>query len=288
MTPTEAANKLRPNFSLEHMPPEDRHHVLFVEAVAAELGVEPTPFNLQQVAAALDDADIRGDDLHFPLMLYSRQHHAVEGVPASTYYPRHDMVFVTVENEEQMQLLGKNWVENPADLPARGEIPIDAAPAKSSDDGYIAADGSNAHWDHEDGDRPVKDFPAHSVFGADKAYVDGVKEVHSDDTESVARSDENERMARESAAASERARVDRMTTAGLPTEADRVAEREKLGAAQESFGYSTQEGQTATTVHNMGRGSIGDGTSTRPDPDALPADNAGAPTNMKPVKNEIN
>jgi hypothetical protein len=128
MTPKEAADKIRPNFHLVSMPPEDRHHVLFVESVAAELGVEPTPFNLHQVAGALDDADIHGDDLHFPLMLYSRQHHAVEGVAASTYYPRHDLTFVTVENKEQLDALGEGWVENIADLPPRGDIPIEAPP----------------------------------------------------------------------------------------------------------------------------------------------------------------
>jgi hypothetical protein len=127
MNAHDAAEKLRPDFRLAHMPPEDRHHIKFVEDVAVELGVEATPFNLQQVAAALDAADIHGDDLHFPLMLYSRSHHAVDGVAASTYYPRHDMTFVTVENEDQLKALGPGWVENPADLPARGEIPI-AAP----------------------------------------------------------------------------------------------------------------------------------------------------------------
>lgn len=268
MTPTEAADKLRPTFSLEHMPPEDRHHVLFVEAVAAELGVEPTPFNLQQVATALDDADIRGDDLHFPLMLYSRQHHAVEGVPASTYYPRHDMVFVTVENEEQMQLLGKNWVENPADMPARGEIPIDAPAPKSvdlpkPDDGYVSADGSYAHKRLDHDEMPVDEYPAHSSFEADKAVVDSEKHMHSDDTESVAAVDNSMR--------------------------DADAERQRIlaarGAAQESLGYATQEGRQQTA--DMGRGTAADGTSTRRVPDA-PQGMGGGPTNMKPVKNDIN
>ena len=84
MNPKDAADKLRPDFHLAQMPPEDRHHVKFVEDVAGELGVEPTPFNLRQVAHALDAADIHGDDHHFPMMFYSRQHHAVEGIAAST------------------------------------------------------------------------------------------------------------------------------------------------------------------------------------------------------------
>jgi hypothetical protein len=133
MTPKDAADKLRPTFVLTHMPPEDRHHIVFVEAVAAELGVEATAFNLQQVASALDEADIRGDDLHFPLMLYSRQHHAIDGVAASTYYPRHDFTFVVVDNEDQLKSLGSGWVENPNDLPPRGEIPITAPIAKPAD-----------------------------------------------------------------------------------------------------------------------------------------------------------
>jgi hypothetical protein len=133
MNAKEAADKIRPTFHLISMPPEDRHHVRFIEEVAAELGVEPTPFNLHQVGGALDAADIHGDDLHFPLMLYSRQHHAVEGVVASTYYPRHDFVFVIVENKEQFDALGDGWVESIDDLPPRGEIPINApAPAPAA------------------------------------------------------------------------------------------------------------------------------------------------------------
>lgn len=126
MNAKEAADKIRPTFHLVSMPPEDRHHVRFIQDVAAELGVEATPFNLHQVAGALHDANIHADDLHFPLMLYSRQHHAVEGVVASTYYPRHDFTFVIVENEQQMDALGSGWVQSIDDLPPRGDTPLNA------------------------------------------------------------------------------------------------------------------------------------------------------------------
>lgn len=128
MNAQEAANVLRPNFHLEQMPAEDRHHVVFVEAVAAELGVEPTPFNLHQVAAALDAADIHPDDNEYPKMLYSRQHHAVENCEASTYDRRHDWCWAHVANEEQAKALGSGWIENPAELPPRGDTPLHAPP----------------------------------------------------------------------------------------------------------------------------------------------------------------
>lgn len=127
MNAKEAADVLRPNFHLESMPPEDRHHVVFVEAVAAELGVDPTPFNLHQVAAALDAADIHPDDNEYPKMLYSRQHHAEGECESSFYDPRHDWCWVHVANEREAKALGDGWVDNPADLPPRGETPI-AAP----------------------------------------------------------------------------------------------------------------------------------------------------------------
>lgn len=135
MNAHDAADKLRPDFHLTQMPPEDRHHIKFVEDVAAELGVDPTPFNLQQVAMALDAADIHGDDLHFPLMLFSRQHHAVEGIAASEYHARGDMTFVIVENEDQLKALGDGWVDSPADLPPRGDTPI-TAPDERADPSY--------------------------------------------------------------------------------------------------------------------------------------------------------
>jgi hypothetical protein len=126
MTPKEAADKIRPTFHLAQMPAEDRHRVLFVENVAAELGIEATPFNLHQVAGALDEAGIHGDAPQYPLMMYSRQHHAVRDIAASTYYPRHDFVFATVENADEANKLGEGWVEDSSKLPPRGEIPIHA------------------------------------------------------------------------------------------------------------------------------------------------------------------
>lgn len=129
MNAKEAAEKLRPTFNLESMPPEDRHHVKFVEDVASELGIEPTPFNLHQVADALDAADIHGDSLEYPKMLYSRSHHVEGTVAASFYDSRHDWVWAHVENEDEAKKLGAGWVEDPAQLPPRGEIPIHAPPA---------------------------------------------------------------------------------------------------------------------------------------------------------------
>lgn len=126
MNAKEAADRLRPHFVLESMPAEDRHHVKFVEDVASELGVEPSAFNLHQVASALDEHDIRGDSLEYPKMLFSRSHHAVEGVSASIYDPRHDWVWAHVANADAAVKLGAGWFEDPAELPARGEIPLHA------------------------------------------------------------------------------------------------------------------------------------------------------------------
>jgi hypothetical protein len=198
MTPFEAAEKLRPTFHLDQMPPEDRHHVKFVEDVAAELGVDPTPFNLHQVAGALDAADIHGDDLKFPLMLYSRQHHAADGVAASIYEPRHDFTTAIVENDDQLKILGDGWVENPADLPPRGEIPIAAPPPKASD-------------------LPEPDRHEFSPHTGELLDAEKFEMAHSSD---------------------------------------------------------------------LGSGSAADGTSTRSDPDSLPADSSG-PTKIKPVKNDL-
>jgi hypothetical protein len=130
MTPKEAAEAIRPTFHLHAMPPEARHHVKFVEDVAAELGIEPTLYNVMHVANALDHAEIRGEPLHYPMMLYSRQHHAVEGVAASVYEQRHDFVWVQVENEDQAKALGDGWVESIAELPPRGEMSLHAPMAK--------------------------------------------------------------------------------------------------------------------------------------------------------------
>lgn len=126
MNARDAAEKLRPSFHLEQMPVEDRHEVKFVEDVATELGIAHTAFNLHQVADALDAANIHQDSNEFPKMLFSRQHHAAEGVEASVYDPRHDYVYTHVADEEQAGKLGSGWVENPAELPPRGDIPINA------------------------------------------------------------------------------------------------------------------------------------------------------------------
>lgn len=146
MNAKEAADKIRPDFHLVSMPPEDHHHVKFVEDVAAELGVEPTPFNLHQVGQALDHADIHGDSIEFPKMLYSRSHHAEGTIEASFYDARHDWVWAHVANQEEADKLGSGWVEDPADLPPRGEIPLHAAvPEKSIDQLYdeqFAADNA--------------------------------------------------------------------------------------------------------------------------------------------------
>lgn len=128
MTPKEAADKIRPDFHLAQMPAEDHHHVKFVEEVASELGVEPTAFNLHQVADALDHAEIHGDADEYPKMLFSRSHHAEEGVAASVYDKRHDLAWVHAANEDEASKLGPDWVDDISKLPPRGEIPLHAAP----------------------------------------------------------------------------------------------------------------------------------------------------------------
>ena len=134
MTPKDAADKIRDHFHLEAMPPEDRHHVKFIEDVAAELGVEATPFNLHQVGRALDRDGIEPDSNEFPKMMFSRTHHAEPGVAASVYDKRHDAVWAHVASAEEAVKLGAGWFEKLADLPARGEIPLHA-PKKEAEDG---------------------------------------------------------------------------------------------------------------------------------------------------------
>lgn len=133
MTPKEAADKLRPDFKLELMPAEHRHHVKFVESVATELGVEHTHFNLAQVADALDKAEIEADSNEYPKMLFSRTHHAEDGVAASVYDKRHDLVWVHVANAEEAGKLGGEWVDDIGKLPPRGEIPLHA-PSKPKEE----------------------------------------------------------------------------------------------------------------------------------------------------------
>lgn len=134
MTPKDAADKIRPDFHLEQMPAEDRHHVKFIEDVATELGVEHTPFNLHQVGEALDHAGIEPDSNEYPKMLYSRTHHSDIAIAPSYYDKRHDYVHCHVASAQEAAKLGSDWKENPADLPERGETPIHA-PMKASEPG---------------------------------------------------------------------------------------------------------------------------------------------------------
>ncbi len=129
MNAKEAADHIRPSFHLATMPAADRHQAKFVADVATELGVEHSPFNLQQVASALESADIHRDVHTYPMMLFSRQHHNVEGVEASVYDARHDHCFVHVANEDQADALGGGWIEDHTKLPPRGDLPI-TAPVK--------------------------------------------------------------------------------------------------------------------------------------------------------------
>lgn len=115
----EAADKLRPDFKLELMPPEHRHHVKFVEEVATELGIEHNHFNLAQVADALDNAGLKADSNEYPMMLFSREHHQVEGIAPSVHDKRHDMMWVHVASKEEHDKLGDGWVDDLAKLPAR-------------------------------------------------------------------------------------------------------------------------------------------------------------------------
>lgn len=126
MNAKDAAEKIRPTFHLHSMPPDARHHVKFIEDVATELGVEHTPFNLHQVAEAIDEAGIERDSLEYPKMLFSRRHHAVKDIEASVYLPRHDCVAVHVANEDQAKELGSGFVDDIAQLPPRGDTPITA------------------------------------------------------------------------------------------------------------------------------------------------------------------
>ena len=126
MTPKEAADKLRPNFTPDltphDTPPEDRHHVKFLEDVAIELGVEPTPFVLHQLREAMEEGDIRPDSNEYPKMMFSRSH--PENGHPGTYDARHDHVHAIVANEEEAAALGSGWVDSIHDLPPRGDIPV--------------------------------------------------------------------------------------------------------------------------------------------------------------------
>ena len=127
MTPKEAAEKLRPFFKLDQMPSDDRHTVKFVEAVATELGIEHTPFNLHQVAGALHEHDLKQDSNEYPKMLYSRTHHAEAITTPSIYHDRHDCVWCNVKDVEEEAKLGAGWVDSVEKLPARGALPLHAS-----------------------------------------------------------------------------------------------------------------------------------------------------------------
>jgi|SRR5882762_1947636 len=126
MNSKEAADAIRETFHLESMPPEDRHHVKFIEDVAAELGVEPIPFNLHQVGQALHHAGIEADSNEYPKMLFSRTHHAEKDIEASVYDKRHDAVWAHVRSDEEAAKLGSGWVESLAELSPRGDLPLHA------------------------------------------------------------------------------------------------------------------------------------------------------------------
>jgi len=117
VTPKQAADALRPHFNLEQMPAEDRHHVKFVEAVATELGIEHTHFNLAQVASALDHHEISADSNEYPKMLFSREHHKVDGIAPSIHDARHKAMWVHVASPEEAAKLGEGWVDDLAKLP---------------------------------------------------------------------------------------------------------------------------------------------------------------------------
>lgn len=131
MNAKEAADQIRAAFHLEveKIPPETQHHINFLKAVATELGVDHTPFNLHQVETALADANIHRDSNEYPKMLFSRQHPA-NGI-AGTYDARHDHVWTVVADEDQEDAIGDGWVPDPSKLPPRGDIPL--YPAKAVD-----------------------------------------------------------------------------------------------------------------------------------------------------------
>lgn len=121
MKATEAADKIRDTFHLEAIPPEDHRFAKFVVQVADELGVDHTPFNLQQVAAALHAQSIKPDAADYPKMLYCKTRpagqfdgqSAIHGHVPITYDIRHGHWFAHVESEDQAKRLGKGWVDTP-------------------------------------------------------------------------------------------------------------------------------------------------------------------------------
>jgi hypothetical protein len=132
MTPHEAAEKIRPSFRLYDMPPEDRHHVKFVEAVADELGIEHTAFNLHQVDEALDAAGIHEDIHDYPKWVEpnpSRVEHIDDQVFVKGFDDIHverltKKVTVLVDNEDEEKLATSAHSE-PAPLPDHDPPPSD-------------------------------------------------------------------------------------------------------------------------------------------------------------------
>ncbi len=121
MNAKDAADRIRPSFKLKTdlaaMSPEDRHHLRFLEGVAVELGVEPTPFNIMQVGEALDAAGIKRDANEYPKMLYSRKP-APDGFP-SVYDGRHDHYYAHVADAGEEEMLGAAFVDHPGKLPPK-------------------------------------------------------------------------------------------------------------------------------------------------------------------------
>lgn len=79
---------------------------------------------VEELERMLAEAKAKVSHVEYPKMLYSRTHHADRTVAPSYYDPRHDWAWVHVADEDQAKQLGEGWVENPVDLPLRGDIPL--------------------------------------------------------------------------------------------------------------------------------------------------------------------
>ena len=113
MKPAEAAAKLREaEFKCEPLPPHEQRIAQFVADVASELGVEHTPHNLDQVAAALHAAGCEPDPNEWPKMLFGK---APSDDFESVYDPRRRLFHVVVHNDKELAKLGEGWHENPKD-----------------------------------------------------------------------------------------------------------------------------------------------------------------------------
>lgn len=109
MTPMEAADKIRDTFQLDALSPQDLRRMRFVADVASELGIEPTPHALEQLATALHAAGCDPDPNDFPKMMfsktYSKNAHAIHDA-------RRQIWHVTVHNQKELEALGAGWVED--------------------------------------------------------------------------------------------------------------------------------------------------------------------------------